>query len=104
MNPMPPRPKGTPPVHISEPHVSVTEWRFQPGAETRRRVHEADYVVVPPLDGELLLEEPGSLLTAAGLSMSAFGRHRPGAAERDGDSTWPQRSMNPLAQGRSRFG
>jgi hypothetical protein len=33
--PMPPRPKATPHVHISEPQVRVTEWRFvSPGAET----------------------------------------------------------------------
>jgi len=35
------RPKAVPHVRISEPHVRVTEWRFEPGA------------------GELLLEEPG---------------------------------------------
>jgi hypothetical protein len=46
-------------VHIDEPHVRVTEDRFQPGAETGRRRHMADYVVVPLFDGHLLLEEPG---------------------------------------------
>ncbi|HSV00381.1 MAG TPA: cupin [Roseiarcus sp.] len=55
---MPARPKAVPHVHISEPHVRVTEWRFAPGAETGWHRHEADYVVVPMLDGELLLEEP----------------------------------------------
>jgi quercetin dioxygenase-like cupin family protein len=53
------RPKAVPHVHISEPHVRVTEWRFAPGAETGWHRHEADYVVVPMLDGDLLLEEPG---------------------------------------------
>jgi beta-alanine degradation protein BauB len=57
--PQPPRPKADPLVHISEPHVRVTEWRFAPGAETGWHRHEADYVVVPLLDGDLLLEEPG---------------------------------------------
>ena len=56
---MPLRPRATPHVHISEPHVRVTEWRFAPGAETGWHRHEADYVVVPLADGELLLEEPG---------------------------------------------
>ncbi len=42
-----PRPKATSHVHISEPHVRVTEWRFAPGAEAGWHVHEADYVVVP---------------------------------------------------------
>src|ERR1700689_2886794 len=57
--PMPSRPQAVPYVHISEPHVRVTEWRFAPGAETGWHRHEADYVVVPMLDGDLLLEEPG---------------------------------------------
>ena len=56
---MPSRPKAVPHVHISEPHVRVTEWRFAPGAETGWHRHEADYVVVPLADGDLLLEEPG---------------------------------------------
>jgi hypothetical protein len=43
-------PKAVPHVHISEPHVRVTEWRFEPGAETGWRRHEADYVVVPSPD------------------------------------------------------
>jgi beta-alanine degradation protein BauB len=53
------RPQAVPHVHISEPHVRVTEWRFAPGAETGWHRHEADYVVVPLADGDLLLEEPG---------------------------------------------
>src|SRR3984957_13162154 len=57
--PMSSRPQAVPHVHISEPHVRVTEWRFAPGAETGWHRHEADYVVVPMLDGDLLLEEPG---------------------------------------------
>ena len=56
---MPSRPQAVPHVHISEPHVRVTEWRFAPGAETGWHRHEADYVVVPLADGDLLLEEPG---------------------------------------------
>ena len=44
-------------IHIDEPHVRATEYRFQPGAETGWHRHMADYVVVPLLDGDLLLEE-----------------------------------------------
>src|SRR5271156_5851597 len=39
--PMSSRPQAAPHVHISEPHVRVTEWRFAPGAETGWRRHEA---------------------------------------------------------------
>lgn len=46
-------------VKIDEPRVRVTEYRFPPGAETGWHRHEHDYVVVPLLDGELRLEEPG---------------------------------------------
>jgi ketosteroid isomerase-like protein len=53
------RPKAEPVLHIDEPHVRVTEYRFAPGAETGWHRHPADYVIVPLADGELLLEEPG---------------------------------------------
>jgi beta-alanine degradation protein BauB len=53
------RPQAETMIHIDEPHVRVTEYRFQPGAETGWHRHMADYVVVPLLDGDLLLEEPG---------------------------------------------
>jgi hypothetical protein len=45
-------------VQIDEPHVRVIEYRFAPGAETGWHRHGHDYVVVPMLDGQLLLEEP----------------------------------------------
>jgi beta-alanine degradation protein BauB len=54
---MPQRPQAEAFVHIDEPHVRVTEYRFAPGAETGWHRHAADYVVVPLLDGDLLLEE-----------------------------------------------
>jgi quercetin dioxygenase-like cupin family protein len=44
---------------IDEAQVRATEFRFAPGAETGWHRHEHDYVVVPLLDGKLLLEEPG---------------------------------------------
>ena len=53
------RPAAEAHVQIDEPQVRVTEHRFAPGAETGWHRHEADYVVVPLADGDLLLEEPG---------------------------------------------
>jgi beta-alanine degradation protein BauB len=46
-------------TRIEEPHVRVLEYRFAPGAETGWHRHGHDYIVVPLLDGRLLLEEPG---------------------------------------------
>ena len=54
--------QAEPLVHIGEPHGRMTEFRFQPGAETGWHRHMADYVVVPLLDGDLLLEERGGRL------------------------------------------
>jgi len=45
-------------IRIDEPQVRVTEYCFAPGAETGWHRHEHDYVVVPLLDGQLLLERP----------------------------------------------
>ncbi len=55
------RPKAVATVRINEPHVRVTEWRFAPDAETGWHIHGHDYVVVPMMDGALLLEEPGGM-------------------------------------------
>ena len=41
---------------IDNERVIVTEWRFAPGAETGWHKHGYDYVVVPGMDGKLLLE------------------------------------------------
>ena len=43
-------------VQIDNDRVSVTEWRFAPGAETGWHHHEYDYVVVPLMSGKLLLK------------------------------------------------
>lgn len=45
-------------VKIDQPHVRVIEYSFQPGAETGWHRHGYDYVVVPLLDGQLLIERP----------------------------------------------
>jgi quercetin dioxygenase-like cupin family protein len=41
---------------IDNERVIVTEWRFAPGAETGWHRHAFDYVVIPGMDGKLLLE------------------------------------------------
>jgi beta-alanine degradation protein BauB len=55
---------------------AFTEWRFAPGAETGWHRHGTDYVVVPLLDGDLLLEEPGGTSRTATLK-----RHVPYARQ-----------------------
>jgi quercetin dioxygenase-like cupin family protein len=42
---------------VKTDRVLVTEWRFEPGAETGHHVHAHDYVVVPLSSGVLRLEE-----------------------------------------------
>jgi beta-alanine degradation protein BauB len=63
------RAQATATVRIDEPQVRVTEYRFAPGAETGWHRHAHDYVVVPLLDGKLLLEEPGGASRTAELRM-----------------------------------
>jgi len=41
---------------LENERVIVTEWRFASGAETGWHRHSYDYIVVPGLDGNLLLE------------------------------------------------
>jgi quercetin dioxygenase-like cupin family protein len=43
-------------VQIDNERVSVTEWKFAPGAETGWHRHQYDYVVVPQTSGKLLLK------------------------------------------------
>ena len=43
-------------VQIDNERVSVTEWKFAPGAETGWHCHQYDYVVVPQSTGRLLLK------------------------------------------------
>ena len=50
------RPKAIPSKQIENDRVLVTEWRFAPGAETGWHKHGYDYIVVPGMDGKLLLE------------------------------------------------
>jgi quercetin dioxygenase-like cupin family protein len=41
---------------IDNSRVIVTEWRFAAGAETGWHRHGFDYVVIPGMDGQLLLQ------------------------------------------------
>ena len=50
------RKKAVATKQIDNERVIVTEWRFAPGAETGWHKHGYDYVVVPGMDGKLLLE------------------------------------------------
>lgn len=50
------RPKAVATKQIENKRVIVTEWRFEPGAETGWHRHAYDYIVVPGMDGKLLLE------------------------------------------------
>ena len=52
----PQRPQATPEVQVDSERVRVTRWSFAPGAETGWHRHEMDYVVVPVVDGTLLIE------------------------------------------------
>lgn len=49
--------KATATVQIDNERVAVTEWRFAPGGETGWHRHEYDYVVVPLMNGKLLLKD-----------------------------------------------
>ncbi|MEZ5861869.1 MAG: nuclear transport factor 2 family protein [Geminicoccaceae bacterium] len=62
------RPPAEPVTHLDDGRFRVTEWRFAPGAETGWHVHGHDYVVVPLVDGTLLLEEPGGTSRKAPLT------------------------------------
>jgi len=53
------RPAATPTSRIDTPRVRAIEWSFTDGAETGWHRHSHDYVIVPLVDGRLLLEEPG---------------------------------------------
>lgn len=58
------RPRAIASRQIENELVIVTEWRFKPGAETGWHKHGFDYIVVPGIDGKLLLE------TATGSSLA----------------------------------
>lgn len=50
------RPKAIANKQLENERVIITEWRFETGAETGWHRHGYDYIVVPGMDGKLLLE------------------------------------------------
>jgi hypothetical protein len=72
------RKKAVATVKIDLPHVRVIEYRFAPGAETGWHRHGHDYVVVPMLDGKLLLEEQNGGSRIAELHLHAPYERRAG--------------------------
>ena len=49
------RPAAIGTLQIDNERVIVTEWRFAAGAETGWHRHAYDYIVIPGMDGRLLL-------------------------------------------------
>jgi quercetin dioxygenase-like cupin family protein len=68
--------KATSHVQVNNDWVRVTEWRFEPGADTGHHVHEYDYVVVPMTTGVLRLEEPGGVRDASLQAGVSYARSR----------------------------
>ena len=58
------RPAAVATQQIDNERVIVTEWRFAPGAETGWHRHGFDYVVIPGMDGQLLLQSDEGEQTA----------------------------------------
>ena len=50
------RPKAVALTQVDNEKVIVTEWRFAPGAETGWHKHGYEYIVVPGMNGNLLIE------------------------------------------------
>jgi quercetin dioxygenase-like cupin family protein len=50
------RPKAKAILQVDNERVIITEWVFSPGAETGWHKHGYDYIVIPGMDGKLLLE------------------------------------------------
>jgi quercetin dioxygenase-like cupin family protein len=58
------RPHAVATQQIDNERVIVTEWRFAPRAETGWHRHGFDYVVIPGMDGQLLLQTDDGESTA----------------------------------------
>ena len=70
-------------VHVENERTRVTEWIFEPGAETGHHVHGHDYVIVPITSGmirlvdsegqrEVALQPGSSYFRQAGVSHNVF--------------------------------
>ncbi len=63
-------------VQVRTERVTVTEWRFAPGAETGFHVHAHDYIVVPITSGVLRLEEAAATREAQLEAGVSYARER----------------------------
>ena len=55
---------AVPSVHVDNEHVTVTEWRFAPGAATGWHRHAYDYVITPVIGGSVEIVLPDGSRTA----------------------------------------
>ena len=63
-----------PTVQLENDRVIVTEWRFEPGAETTWHRHAYDYVVVPQTTGNLLIQMDSAENISALVSGMSYAR------------------------------
>jgi len=73
------RAQAVPTVQVDNERVTVTEWRFAPGAETGHHRHGYDYVVVPMTNGPLRLQTPAGEVTSQLVAGQAY--YRPAGVE-----------------------
>ncbi len=67
------RPKAEASIQVDNDRVIITEWVFAPGAETGWHKHGYDYIVIPGMDGKLLLEtDEGENIAELGAGQSYF--------------------------------
>ena len=67
------RPAAIADKQIDNKRVIVTRWQFAPGAETGWHRHAFDYVIIPGVDGQLLLQsEDGEQLAELRAGVSYF--------------------------------
>jgi len=67
------RPKAEATIQVDNDRVIITEWVFAPGAETGWHKHGYDYIVIPGMDGKLLLEtDEGENIAELGAGQSYF--------------------------------
>ena len=70
------RPKAVASTQIDNERVIVTEWRFAPGAETGWHKHGYDYIVVPGMNGNLLIESDEGENTSELIAGHSYNRPR----------------------------
>ena len=63
-----------PTVQLETDRVIVTEWRFEPGAETGWHRHGYDYIVVPQTTGRLLIQTDAGESTSELVSGVSYAR------------------------------